>query len=63
MSSYKSTFPKLRDRFVYEERRERKPMLLTVVMLHNLRSILVGIDQILNIYMPHLSAEANMLCL
>ena len=61
MRAFKGTFPRLKDRFVYEERGERKVVLMCVVLLYNLRSRLVGINQILHSYMPHLSAEANML--
>lgn len=38
-------------------------MLLTVLVLHNLRSRLVGINQILKIYTSGLTGEDNMLLL
>ena len=39
------SFPRLRDRFQYEENGERKAMLLTVVLLYNYRVNKVGINQ------------------
>lgn len=59
MRAFQGTFPRLKDRFVYEERGERKAVLTCMVLLYNLRSRLVGINQILHSYMPHLSVEAN----
>ena len=54
-----SSFPRLKERFPYEERGERKIMLSVIILLYNFRSRHVGINQILHVYMPHLSAEAN----
>lgn len=59
MRAFQGTFPRLKDRFIYEERGERKVVLMCMVLLYNLRSRLVGINQILHSYMPHLSVEAN----
>ena len=59
MKAFQVIFPRLKDRFVYEENGERKMVLLTTVLLFNFRSHVVGIDQILNTYMPHMGAEAN----
>ena len=59
MRAFQGSFPRIKDRFVYEERGERKAVLLSMVLLYNLRSRLVGINQILHTYMPHLSVEAN----
>ena len=53
------TFPRMKDRFSYEERGERKIMLTLTVLLFNLRTRLVGMNQILSTFMPHLNVEAN----
>ena len=59
MHALQGSFPRLRDRFQYEENGERKAMLLTIVLLYNFRVNKVGINQILNTYMPALSKDAN----
>ena len=59
MRAFKGTFPRMKDRFPYEERGERKVMLFVFVLLFNIRTRLVGINQLLSTFMPHLSAEAN----
>lgn len=60
MRAFQGSFPRMKDRFVYEEKGERKLMLLSTILLFNLRTRLVGINQILNSYMPHLGVEANL---
>lgn len=59
MRAFKGNFAVLKDRIMYEERGERKIVLWCIVLLFNLRTRLVGINQILNAYMTHLSVEAN----
>jgi hypothetical protein len=59
MHSLQGSFPRLHDRFRYEETGERKTMLLTIVLLYNFRANKVGLNQILNTYMPALSKDAN----
>lgn len=59
MRSFQGMFPRLKDRFMYEENGERRVMLLCSIHLFNLRTRMVGINQILSTYMPHLSVEAN----
>ena len=59
MHALQGSFPRLSDRFQYEENGERKAMLLTIVLLYNYRVNKVGINQILNTYMPALSKDAN----
>lgn len=58
MRGFQGSFPRMKDRMVYEDRGERKLVILTTVLLFNLRSSLVGINQILSSFMPHLSREA-----
>lgn len=60
MRSFQSTFPRMKDRFIYEEKGERKLVLLSTILLFNLRTSLVGINQILSSFMPHMGIEANL---
>jgi hypothetical protein len=59
MHSLKSSFPRLKDRFIYEEYGERKLILKMLVLLFNLRARKVGINQIRSVYMPNLERNAN----
>ena len=54
-----ASFPRLKDRFVYEERGERRITLKMLVLIYNMRARMVGINQIRNTYMPHLMQDAN----
>ena len=59
MRGLQSSFPRLKDRFVYEERGERRITLKMLVLIYNMRARMVGINQIRNTYMPHLNRDAN----
>jgi hypothetical protein len=59
MLTMQASFPRIRDRFVYEERGERRIVLKMFVLLYNMRARMVGINQIRNTYMPHLLRNAN----
>ena len=59
MRALQGSFPRLKDRLSYEDRGERKLILLSTVWLFNIRARRVGINQILSSYMPHLGPEAN----
>ena len=59
MRALKASFPRLKDRFIYEENGERKIMQQMLVLLYNLRARKVGINQIRNVYMSALSVNAN----
>ena len=59
MRALQSSFPRLKDRFVYEEQGERKVMLRMILLLYNIRARKVGIYQIQNVYMPALNINAN----
>ncbi len=60
MQALQSSFPRLKDRMMYNETGERKNMMKMVTLLFNLRSRRVGINQkILNTYMPSLELDAN----
>lgn len=60
MRAFQGSFPRIKDRFIYEETGERKVMLLCLMMLFNIRARRVGVNQILSVYMPHLSVEVDM---
>ena len=47
-----SSFPRLKDTLSYEEYGERKYIFTCLFLLFNLRSRLVGINQIANVYLP-----------
>ena len=59
MLALQASFPRLKDRFVYEERGERRIVLKMMVLLYNMWARMVGINQILNTYMPRLMWDAN----
>ncbi len=59
MRGLQASFPRLKDRFVYEERGERRITLKMFVLLFNLCARMVGISQICNVYMPFLNRNAN----
>jgi hypothetical protein len=58
MRAIQSSFPRLKDRFIYEELGERKIILKMMILLYNVRARLVGIIQIKK-YMPALNVNAN----
>ena len=60
MRAFQGSFPRIKDRLLYEERGERKLILWCMVLLFNFRTRLVGINQILSTYMPFMGAEANL---
>jgi hypothetical protein len=59
MRSFQSSFPRLKDRFIYEEFGERRIIMKMCLLLYNLRARRVGINQIRNTYMPALNMDAN----
>jgi hypothetical protein len=59
MRAVQSSFPRLKDTLLYEERGERRIMFDCLFLLFNLRSRLVGINQITNVYLPSLRQDAN----
>jgi hypothetical protein len=59
MRAIQSSFPRLKDRFVYEENGERKLMLKMMILLYNLRARKVGINQMRNTYMQALNVNTN----
>ena len=59
MRALQASFPRLKDKFIYEERGERRIVLKMYVLLYNLRARTVGINQIRNVYMPYLDLDAS----
>ena len=59
MRALQASFPRIKDRFMYEKRGERKLILKMIVLLYNYRANKVGINQIRNTYMPALSQCGN----
>ena len=59
MRGLRSSFPRINDKIRWEDAGERKIDLKMMVLLFNLRSHLVGINQIRNVYMPYLETDAN----
>ena len=55
MRSLQASFPRLKNRFQYEEGGERKLMMKIMLLLFNYRARKVGITQIQNVYMPLLN--------
>jgi hypothetical protein len=59
MRAFKASFPRLKDRFRYENTGERKLMLRLLILLHNVRARKVGINQIKNVYQKALDVDVN----
>lgn len=59
MRGLQGSFPRLKDTLAYEERGERSTILELIVHVYNVRSTLVGINQILNSYMPSLDKSCD----
>ena len=54
MRGLQASFPRLKDRFIYEEYGERLLKVLTVVHLFNFRTRYVWLNQIRSVFLPHL---------
>ena len=61
MRGLQGSFPRLKDRITYEENGKRAIILKFITLLYNYRVRTVGINQILNYYMPSLSKDARYL--
>ncbi len=59
MLTMQAFFPRVKDRFAYKERGERRIALKMFVLLFNMQARMVGINQIRNAYMRHLERDAN----
>ena len=61
MRGLQGSFLRLKDRIIYEENGERAIILKYITLLYNYRVRNVGINQILNHYIPSLSKDARYL--
>jgi hypothetical protein len=62
MRKLQASFPRLKDRFIYEEYGEHLLILLTVVHLFNFRTRYVGLNQIRSFFLPYLEEnDANVI--
>lgn len=59
MRALQGSFPRLRDRLIYENRGERKLILQSIILLYNYRAAKVGQNQIQSTFMPCLDRDAN----
>lgn len=59
MRALQSSFPRMCDRMVYEQKGERRIGLKMMVLLYNLRARMVGINQIKNVFQAALNKDAN----
>ena len=59
MRTIQSSFPSLKDTFIYEDTGEHRILMKMVCLLYNLRAHTVGINQIKNVFMKHLNEDAN----
>jgi hypothetical protein len=57
MRGFQGSFPRMKDRFHYEQDGERLLMLLTTVHLYNFRTRYVGLNQIRTVFLPHLERD------
>jgi hypothetical protein len=63
MRGLQGSFPRLKDRMIYEEGGERRIIIELVVLLYNYCAATVGINQIQSVFMPHLERNANQFAL
>ena len=61
MGSFQSSFPRILDKLKYEERNERRVILILLILLFNYRANRVGINQIRNTYLNALREDGNIL--
>ena len=61
MGSFQASFSRLRDHIDYEFFGVRRIMIEMMILLYNLCTRWVGINQIRNVYMPSLGQNVNLL--
>ena len=61
MRAFQSSFPRIKDRIALEYRGQRQLVMKLMILLYNLRTGKVGVNQILNVYMPSLTEDGNAL--
>ena len=59
MRALQGSFPRLKAKLKYERNGERELIILSIIMLYNLRANLVGQNQIRTVFMPYLNLKAE----
>ena len=59
MRTFQSSFPRVKDWIEFKLIGQQKQMMKLMILLFNLRARRVGINQILNVYMPVLIMDVN----
>jgi hypothetical protein len=59
MRGLQASFPRLKDRIIYEENGEQRLIMELFVYLYNYWAAVVGMNQIQSVYMPWLRQSAN----
>jgi hypothetical protein len=59
MRAFQSSFPRVKDRIIYETRGERRLILKSLIFLFNVRARKVGVSQIKNTYVTAWDVDAN----
>jgi hypothetical protein len=59
MRALQASFPRLKDRMIYEENGERRLIMNMIVLRCNFRASVVGLNQIQSTFMPWLERNAN----
>lgn len=57
MRALQGSFPRLKDKFKWEERGERRISIAVIVHIYNYRAMLVGQNQLRTTFMPHLGLD------
>ncbi len=59
MRAFQASFPRVKDCIEFELIDQQKLMMKVMILLSNLHARMVGINQILNAYMPSLNVNVN----
>lgn len=59
MRALQGSFPRFKYRFSFELRGDRRLTLISVILLFNFRTSLIGINQLLTAYIPELNSECT----
>ena len=59
MQAFQALFPQVKDHIEFEEAGQWKLMIKLMILFYNLRARRVGINQILNVYMPSFNVDVN----
>jgi hypothetical protein len=59
MGMIQTSFPQIKDQFVYKERGEQRIRLKMLILIYNICARMIGMYQIWNTYMKYLDQNAN----